>query len=59
LPKVKAYGIIESTICPCCGYYNGEEYDVYIEKDVIKNVSSLSDIQDYNYDEDGNFFVYS
>ena len=59
LPKVKAYGVVESTACPYCGYSNEEEFDVNIEKDVIKNVTPLSSLQDYNYDEDGNFFAYA
>jgi hypothetical protein len=59
LPKVKAYGVAESSICPYCGYCNEEEYDVNIEEDVIKNVSPLSDLQNYNYDDDGNYFVYT
>jgi hypothetical protein len=58
LPMVKVYGVVESTICPYCGYFNEEEYDINIEKDVIKNVIPISNLQDYNYDEDGNFFVY-
>lgn len=59
LPKVKAYGVVESTVCPYCDYSNEEEYDINIEKDVIKNVTPLFNLQDYNYDEDGNFFVYT
>jgi hypothetical protein len=57
LSKVKAYGIIESSVCPNCGYNNNDEYDIYIEDNIIMNVSPLSDIKDYNFDEDGNFSV--
>jgi hypothetical protein len=59
LPKVKAYGVAVSAACPYCGYCNEEEYDVNMEKDVIKNVTPLSNLLDYNYNEDGNFFVYA
>jgi hypothetical protein len=59
LPKVKTYGVAESPVCPYCGYYNEEKYDINIEKDVIKNVTPLLSLQDYNYDKDGNFFVYA
>lgn len=59
LPKVKVYGVVEAAACPYCGYFNEEEYDINIEKDVIKSVTPMSNLQDYNNDEDGNFFVYA
>lgn len=48
LVKVKVYGIIESTVCPFCNKNNiPEEYDLFIEDNVIISVSPIENIQDY------------
>jgi len=58
LAKVKAYGILSSGKCPNCGFTNEEEYDIFIENDSIRSIAPLSNISDYNADEEGNYYVY-
>ena len=49
LPKVKAYGSVESTLCPFCNYESpNDQYDVIIEHDVIKSVQVAESLDDYN-----------
>jgi len=45
--KVKAYGIIENEDCQYCKAKLHEDYDVFIEKDVIINISPIRDISEY------------
>jgi predicted RNA-binding Zn-ribbon protein involved in translation (DUF1610 family) len=48
LIKVKAYGIVESTTCPSCNENSiPEEYDVFINDNVIINVTPIGNINDY------------
>jgi hypothetical protein len=48
LRKVKAYGIIESTVCPLCNRNSlPEEYDIFITDSVVKSVSPIEHMQDY------------
>ncbi|NML40135.1 hypothetical protein HHL17_23250 [Chitinophaga sp. G-6-1-13] len=47
-PCVKVYGILETDICPVCNQINLEdEFDIYIEHDVLKEVRKMDNIEDY------------
>jgi len=52
--KVKVYGILEQQECPICGL--PLEYDIIVEKDIIKYIAPLASLEDYN-SEDGNYRV--
>ncbi|QEH41133.1 hypothetical protein [Chitinophaga sp. XS-30] len=57
LLKVKVYGILESDICPVCNQINkGNEFDIFLEQDVIKSVSVLEDLPSY-FANEGNYNV--
>lgn len=56
LDKVKVYGVSELDKCPVCGCSLASEYDIYIEKDIIKSVSPIADLNDYNIN-DGNYVI--
>jgi hypothetical protein len=48
LTNVKAYGIIESTVCTFCGKPDiPEEYDIFIVNNVIRSISPIESMQDY------------
>lgn len=56
--KVKVYGIRESDpICPHCGHTEDEEYDIIVEKDIIKSISPMKNPLDYLNDNDGCFVI--
>lgn len=49
LPKVKAYGCAEETLCPFCNYKSpNDQYDIFIEHDVIKSIQIVENIRDYS-----------
>jgi hypothetical protein len=54
LPRVKAYGMIENSECPKCGVtlepYQEDEYDVFIENDVLISVAPMAAYEDYLVD---------
>ena len=54
LDKVKVYGVSELDKCPACGYPLNSEYDIYIEKDIIKSATPIADLNDYDAN-DGNY----
>lgn len=55
--RTKVYGVLETDVCPICNHDNlNNEYDIYVEGDVIKSVSIMKDIGDY-FADDGNFKV--
>lgn len=57
IPKVKVYGILESDTCPICNQTNFEdEFDIYIENNVLTGVSKIESIDDYHLN-DGNYAV--
>lgn len=57
ITKVKVYGVIEGDEeCPLCKSMLSEHYDIFIEKDVIVNISPISDMSEY-LDGDGEFVV--
>lgn len=48
LTKVKVYGIAESITCSDCGKNSiPEEYDVFINNDVITSIAPMNNIDDY------------
>lgn len=48
LSKAKVYGIIESSVCPFCNKSGIlEEYDIFIEDNVIINFNPIENIRDY------------
>ncbi|SEW45505.1 hypothetical protein [Chitinophaga arvensicola] len=48
LKHVKAYGIIESIICPFCNKENiAEEYDIFIKENVIVAAVRIESMKDY------------
>jgi len=48
LKKVKAYGIVESTTCPSCSEDKiPEEYDIFIENNIITGIAPMENINDY------------
>lgn len=54
-PLVKANGILETDICPICNQVNLEdEFDIYIEHDVLKDLRKMENIEDYIL-TDGNY----
>ncbi|SFM73717.1 hypothetical protein SAMN05428949_0614 [Chitinophaga sp. YR627] len=58
--KVKVYGIRESDpVCPHCGHPEDEEYDIIVEKDIIKSMSPMKNPQDYLNDDEGCFVIIS
>ena len=54
LPRVKAYGMIENSECPKCGVtletYKENEFDVFIENDVLMSVAPMAAYEDYLVD---------
>ena len=53
--KVKAYGILESELCPACGKVNkNNEFDILVENSVLVNVTIM---QNYDYEGEGNYMV--
>jgi hypothetical protein len=48
LAKVKVWGTLESPdTCTYCGYPNPEEWDIFMENDVIKSVEAKENVDDY------------
>ncbi|SHE85467.1 hypothetical protein [Pedobacter caeni] len=56
LDKVKVYGVSDLDKCPTCRNLFPYEYDIFIEKDIIKYVNHLADFGDYNTN-DGNYII--
>lgn len=52
--KVKVYGVLEEDRCPICGIPLEYEYDIIIERDIIKYIIPLISLEDYSSD-DGNY----
>lgn len=58
LRKVKVYGIAESTTCVFCNSnVFSEEYDIFIIDNLIKEVSPISNIEEYLDVNEGNFVI--
>lgn len=48
ISKVKVYGILGNDDCPICHKRNqNEEFDIYLEKDVITKVDKMQDAKDF------------
>lgn len=54
--RVQVYGILEEDKCLICGLEVEYEYDIIVEKNIIKCVIPLSNLDDYN-STDGNYHV--
>jgi DNA-directed RNA polymerase subunit RPC12/RpoP len=50
--KVKVSGISENNVCPHCNFLNEEEFDVFIENDLIKGANYAIDHTIYFDTED-------
>lgn len=59
LRYVKVYGIREDDLpCSNCNSINeNEEYDIFIENDVIKSIEQMADYEDYLQDSKGDFKI--
>jgi hypothetical protein len=57
LPRVKAYGSSEGSVCPFCKHQNPDEYNVIIENDVIKGIDSPVEMDKYTEENDYNYYV--
>ncbi|WP_184550208.1 hypothetical protein [Mucilaginibacter sp. FT3.2] len=55
--KVKACGISADNICPNCDFINEEDFDLFIENDVIIGVNYAEDLSIY-FDTEGDFVEY-
>lgn len=56
--KVKAYGILQSEVCPFCHNCNiNEEYDIFIEDNIIKSVKPMEDSESYLEMKNSEFVV--
>ena len=58
LDKVKVYGILEVDRCQFCKLQLEDEFDIIVEKDIIKGINLLANLEDYNTG-DGNFSLLS
>lgn len=56
LPKVKVYGVLSNIKCPICKKAQCDEFDIIIEFDIIKEISQISNVEDY-LQGDGNFLI--
>lgn len=55
--RVKVYGSLENDTCPICHKPNiHNEFDIYVENDIIKKAEVMTSIQNY-YSNDSNFQV--
>lgn len=54
LDKVKVYGILEEGQCQFCKLQLADEFDIIIEKDIIKSINPLANLEEYNTG-DGDF----
>ena len=57
ISKVKVYGLLESSECPICRELETvNEFDIYIENDIIVGVNPIQNIKDY-FKGDGNYRI--
>lgn len=57
MKKVKLYGVIESTACPFCGQDSfPEEYDIFVQDNIIMSISPIVRPEDY-YNGNGDYFI--
>lgn len=46
--SVKVYGILETDVCPICGFINNHnEFDLLVKDDVIISVNDIENANDY------------
>lgn len=56
LDKVKVYGISELDKCPSCQQPIFDEYEIIVEKDIIKYINPIFNLEDYD-SNDGNYVI--
>jgi hypothetical protein len=54
---VMAYGLLENSVCPACGFSNPEEYDILIKNLTIIECRLLLDYSLYLSHDGGNYFL--
>lgn len=55
--RVIAFGILELEECPVCRHDNlNNQFEIYIENNIIKSVSTMKEIRD-SYPDDGTYIV--
>ena len=54
---VMAYGLLENSVCPVCGFSNREEYDILIKNLTIVGCKPMLDYSPYLSHEGGNYFL--
>jgi hypothetical protein len=52
IKKVKVYGTLPDNECPIC-HYSNDEFDIYLEMDVLVKVCKMKDIREYLGTETG------
>lgn len=55
--NVMAYGISEKTLCPACGFSNGEEYDILIKDLTIVECKLMVDYSPYLSQDEDYYFL--
>jgi hypothetical protein len=55
--KIKAYGILEDEICPNCGNVNKEDYEILIDRGLIKGYQVATDISRYIFPNNTDFYI--
>ncbi len=50
------YGILEDSVCLYCGYFNPDEYDIFVIRGQIKRYSINEDINLYLGKNEGNYY---
>jgi hypothetical protein len=57
IAKVKVYGVLETQLCPLCKGFNADdEFDIFVEKDIIIRTSKMESLSDYS-ENDGNYKI--
>jgi len=57
IPRVKVFGIFGHGKCPACNADWDEEFDIYLEADVITGITRMIDIRDYLADNEGCYHI--
>ena len=56
LKQVKVYGVLSKAKCQTCSNETTDEFDIFIESDVINNISPILNGKEY-LKGDGNFLI--
>lgn len=57
LQQVKVFGIAESSVCPNCGFINKNEFDIFVNNNVLIKLKELEDISIYYNEPNNNYYV--